>query len=192
MARAKRAGTNAKTYVALLRGINLGAHNKVSMPDLRKLFANLGGEDVSTYLQSGNVIFRSTDASESLVDDIEERIRRDLGLNVTVLVRAQSHLSRIVATNPFVDGGREPNKLHVTFLASKPDRSRVRTLDPKRSEPDEFRVVGREVYLHCPNGYGRSKLSNAYFEKRLGVAATTRNWRTVTALARLAGEASGR
>jgi uncharacterized protein (DUF1697 family) len=74
----------------------------------------------------------------------------------------------------------------VTFLAEKPAAGRVRDLDPERSPPDEFRVAGREVYLRCPNGYGRSKLTNAFFEKQLGVAATTRNWRTVTKLAELA------
>ena len=82
--------------------------------------------------------------------------------------------------------GRSRQRLHVTFLAEKPDVARVRELDPERAEPDEFKVVGQEIYLHCPNGYGRSKLTNAYFEKKLGVAATTRNWKTVTKLAELA------
>jgi hypothetical protein len=82
------------------------------------------------------------------------------------------------ARNPFAKDGREPTTLHVTFLAGSPDRSRVGDLDSRQSEPDEFRVVGREVYLHCPGGYGRTKLTNAFFEKRLGVAATTRNWKT--------------
>lgn len=177
---------NPQTYVALLRGINLGAHNKVSMADLRALFASLGADDVETYVQSGNIIFTSRDRPPELTEAIEARIRRDLGLNVTVLLRTNAELAKVLAGNPFSRGGREPTKLHVTFLAEKPDRAHTRTLDPKRSEPDEFRVVGQEIYLHCPNGYGRSKLSNAYFEQQLGVAATTRNWKTVTTLAELA------
>jgi len=187
MPRAKRAGGSQKTYVALLRGINLGGHNKVSMPDLRALFGSLGDEDAATYLRSGNVIFKGAGGPGKLTEAIEKRIRRDLGLNVTVLLRTRPQLRRVIAGNPFANNGKESTKLHVTFLAKRPDRAHVHELDPQRAEPDEFRVVGREIYLHCPNGYGRSKLTNAYFEKELGVAATTRNWRTVTKLAELAG-----
>lgn len=175
-----------KTYVALLRAINLGARNKVSMAELRELFAALGAEDVATYLQSGNVVFRSRADAPGLVRAIENRVSRDLGLSVTVLVRTPAALARVVARNPFAKKGARPESLHVTFLADTPSRASVRGLDPKHSEPDEFRVAGREVYLHCPKGYGRSKLSNAYFEKQLRVKATTRNWKTVTKLDELA------
>jgi uncharacterized protein (DUF1697 family) len=186
MPRGKKAG-GLKTYVALLRGINLGARNKVSMPDLRALFESLGAEDVETYVQSGNVVFRSRDNAGKLTESIEKRIGRDLGLSVTVLLRTRQQLAKVFAGNPFAADKREPTKLHVTFLAANPDPARVRKLDPKRAEPDEFRVVGQEVYLHCPNGYGKSKLTNAYFEEQLGVAATTRNWKTVTKLVDLTG-----
>jgi uncharacterized protein (DUF1697 family) len=175
-----------KTYVALLRGINLGAHNKVPMADLRALFDDLGAEDVETYVQSGNVVFKSADGAEKLARAIERKIRRDLGLSVTVLVLTRPQLTKVLGSNPFAKAKKEPAKLHVTFLAEKPARNRVGKLDPERAKPDEFRLVGRQVYLHCPNGYGRTKLTNAYFEKQLGVAATTRNWKTVTKLAELA------
>jgi uncharacterized protein (DUF1697 family) len=184
MPRAKKAGSSPKTYVALLRGINLGSRNRVSMPDLRALVESLGAEDVVTYVQSGNVVFKSTDGADKLSRGIQRRIRRDLGLSVTVLLRTPRQLAKLQAGNPF---GGEPTKLHVTFLAEKPNRARVSRLDPKWAAPDEFRVAGQEVYLRCPNGYGRSKLTNAYFEEQLGVAATTRNWKTVTKLAELAG-----
>jgi uncharacterized protein (DUF1697 family) len=185
MARGKKTGSSLKTYVALLRGINLGSHNKVSMADLRALFASLGAEDVATYVQSGNVVFRSADSAGKLTEAIERRIRRDLGLEVTVLLRTQRQLAKVLTANPFADDADDPTKLHVTFLADKPDRARVRKLDATLAEPDEFRVIEQEVYMHLPNGYGRSKLSNAYFEKQLDVRATTRNWRTVTKLAEL-------
>ncbi len=184
MPRGKKAG-GLTTYVALLRGINLGARNKVSMSDLRALFESLGAEDVETYVQSGNVVFRSGDDPATLTDAIQKRISSDLGLSVSVLVRTRQELAKAFAANPFANDNREPTNLHVTFLAAKPEPGRVRKLDAKRAEPDEFRVVGQEIYLHCPNGYGRSKLTNAYFEKQLGVAATTRNWKTVTKLAEL-------
>jgi uncharacterized protein (DUF1697 family) len=177
----------SQTYVALPRGINLGARNKISMADLRALFVALGHEEVATHLQSGNVIFRSPGGGKAadLIAAIERRIKRDLALDVTVLLRSKAQLAKIQAGNPFAGRTKDPTKLHVTLLADTPDRARVRDLDPKAGGPDEFRVVGREVYLHCPNGYGKSKLSNAYFEKQLGVVATTRNWRTVAKLAEL-------
>lgn len=173
-------------YVALLRGINLGARNKIAMADLRELFENLGAEDVTTYVQSGNVVFRARTARAQLAGQIERRIARDLSLEIRVLVRTSPELAKLAAGNPFAQTQSDPLKLHVTFLAETPAAARVRALDATAFEPDEFRVAGREVYLHTPNGYGRSKLSNAYFEKQLGVAATTRNWKTVTKLAELA------
>ena len=184
MAGARQA--SLKRYVALLRGINLGARNKIGMADLRALFENLEAEDVETYVQSGNVVFRSRTARDELGRRIERRISSELGLEIKVLLRTSAELAKLVAGNPFAKRQSDPVKLHVTFLADTPAPARVRALDRTQFEPDEFRVAGREVYLHTPNGYGRSKLSNAYFETQLGVAATTRNWKTVTALADLA------
>jgi uncharacterized protein (DUF1697 family) len=172
-----------KTYVALLRGVNVGGR-KVLMQDLRELFEALDAEDVSTYVQSGNVIFRSDEPAGRLVETIEERLRSELGVDVTVLLRTPAQLAKLVAGNPFLKRkGTKPTALHVTFLNTKPAAGTVKALDPTIEAPDEFQVVGKEVYLHFPNGYGRSKLGNAWFEKQLGVRATTRNWRTVTELA---------
>jgi uncharacterized protein (DUF1697 family) len=175
-----------KTYVALIRGINLGSQKRVAMADLRAVFEGLGAKDVATYVQSGNLVFKSADGAQKLTRAIERRIRRDLGLGVTVLVLTRPQLTKVLRGNPFAKAKIEPAKLHVTFLAEKPTRARVSKLDPKRGKPDELRLVGRQIYLHCPNGYGKTKLTNAYFEKQLGVAATTRNWKTVTKLAELA------
>ena len=170
------------TYIALLRGVNLGARNKVSMADLRTMIESLGAEDVQTYVQSGNVVFKSrVRSAATLAGDIERRISRELGLEIRVVLRTDKQLAKIVAGNPFAATQSEGTKLHVTFLAEAPKASLTRAL-----EPDEFQIKGREVYLHTPKGYGRSKLSNAYFEKQLGVAGTTRNWNTVTKLAELA------
>ena len=166
--------------------VNLGARNKVSIKDLRALCEGLRLEDVTTYVQSGNVVFTSPAGSETeITAQIERELDRRLGLAVTVLVRSGEQLAEIVAANPFSDSGSPPTSLHVTFLTSEPAADGVTELATENFEPDEFEVVGREVYLHCPEGYGRSKLSNAYFERKLGVAGTTRNWRTVTTLAEL-------
>jgi uncharacterized protein (DUF1697 family) len=156
------------------------------MGDLRALFADLGFEDVSTYVQSGNVVFKGAGGAEKLGRAIEKGMKKDLGVEVPVLLRTRTELAKIVERNPFLRDGREPATLHVTFLTDKPARARVAELDPAAFGSDELAIVGREVYLHCPNGYGRSKLTNAFFERRLGVGATTRNWKTVTTLAELA------
>ena len=177
-----------QTYVALLRGVNLGSRNKVSMADLRALFAALGAEEVTTYVQSGNVVFRTKQRPEPVLRKaIEQRISHDLGLDVAVLLRTKTQLRRVHSGIPFAARGHEPTKLHVTFLADTPARTRARALQATPAGSDELRVVGREVYLYLPHGYGRTKLGNAYFEKELGVTATTRNWRTVGKLVELAG-----
>jgi uncharacterized protein (DUF1697 family) len=173
-----------QTYAALLRAINLGSRNKVSMADLRSLLEDLGAEDVATYVQSGNVVFKSAEGAAGITKAIEREIKRRLGLDITVLLRTKAQLTKLVDANPF--GKAEPKTLYVTFLAKTPPHQRVRSLDPDVGGSDEFRVSGREVYLRFPKGYGRSKLNNAFFEKQLGVRATTRNWRTVTTLADLA------
>jgi uncharacterized protein (DUF1697 family) len=181
-----KARARRQTWAALLRGVNLGARNKVSMSHLRELFEELGCDDVTTYLQSGNVLFRSHVPRDELTQSLERAIRDRFGLEIRVLLRTKSELRATVTRNEFSDRQSDPTKLHVTFLAAGPQRKLAAALEQKRFEPDEFRVTRDAVYLHCPSGYGRSKLSNAFFEKELDVVATTRNWRTVTALAELA------
>lgn len=171
------------TCAVLLRAINLGSRNKIGMPALTALIEACGVRDVTSYVQSGNVIGRAGRSTPAKLESaIAGRIADDLGLDITVLVRTAAQLDAIAAGNPFLTTGAEPGHLHVTFLATKPPADQVKALAARSFPPDEFAVVGREVYLHCPDGYGRSKLNNAFFEKQLGVSATTRNWRTVTAL----------
>jgi uncharacterized protein (DUF1697 family) len=172
-------------YAALLRGVNLGAHNRIRMPELRALVEDLGCTDVSTYVQSGNVVFRSGRGAAPLAKAIEQGIRSEIALEVTVVIRNGRQLARLVAGSPFGGPKGKENTLYVTFLAGKPDRERARRLAEESYDPERFELVGEDVYLFFPNGYGRSKLNNALLERRLGVAATTRNWRTVTALAEL-------
>jgi uncharacterized protein (DUF1697 family) len=175
-----------QTWVALLRGINVAGRRRVSMADLRGLVEDTGAVEVQTYLQSGNVVFCSAEEAERLIAGIEQAIAARLGLDVAVLIRTGRELAAIAGGNPFVADGRDSGTLHVTFLATTPDAKRVGDLDPTFAAPDELELRGREVFLCCPDGYGRSKLTNAFFEKKLAVRATTRNWRTVTALAELA------
>ena len=178
--------SSPKTYAALLRGVNLGSRNRVSMPELRSALEALGLEDVVSYIQSGNVVFRSrTGGAEKLAAAIEETIAERFGIDVAVMLRTSAELARIAAGNPFLRTGADPARLHVIFLGGKPAAKAAAQLDPERSPPDEFRLEGREVYLHTPNGFGRSKLTVDYFERRLGVAGTARNWRTLGKLIEL-------
>ena len=173
------------TYAALLRGINLGSQKRVAMADLRALVERLGCADVRTYVQSGNAVFRSDLGAGDAARAIERTIQKELDLEVTVVIRTARQLRDLVANNPFARSKGAPKTLYMTFLAEEPDRARVRKLVDESFEPERFEIVGEDVYLYFPNGYGRVKLSNATLERRLGVAATTRNWRTVTALAEL-------
>ncbi|HLN17570.1 MAG TPA: DUF1697 domain-containing protein [Acidimicrobiales bacterium] len=169
------------TYVVLLRGVNVGGH-KVPTADLQQTLAAMGLSDVRTYIQTGNLVLRSPMKPSELSQRLEARLGATFGFEIAALIRTKSELDRVVAANP-LRRGRDPAKLHVTFLAAKPKATRL----DGAFGPDEYAVVGREVYLHCPGGYGRTKLNNAFLERRLEVAATTRNWRTVTTLAEMAG-----
>jgi uncharacterized protein (DUF1697 family) len=177
------------TFVALLRGINVGGKTLIKMPELKSLLAEMGFEDVTTYIQSGNVVFKSSTGDPGkLAAAIEERIAETFGLDVTVLIRTPAELTEIAIHNPFEGREADVTKLHVVFLGDRPASNAVAELDPDRSPPDEFAVRGREIYLHLPNGAGRSKLTVDYFEKRLGLRATARNWKTLTKLIELASQ----
>ncbi len=173
----------SETYVALLRGINVGGANKLPMKELAALFAAAGAKDGRTYIQSGNVVFKATGhVVAHLANTISEAIEEGFGLKVPVLLRSRAELEAVLDANPFVDRGSNPKAFHVMFLSDHPSDERVAALGPQRSPPDEFAVLGREVYLHCPKGIARSKLTTAWIDRALGTVATVRNWNTVNAL----------
>ncbi len=177
------------TYAALLRGINLAGRNKISMAELKALLVSLGFEDVVTYVQSGNVVFRSrAGKADDVSATIERAIATELGVNAAVMLRTPAQLRKVAVGNPFVDDESDPTRLLVVFLDRSADRTAQAQLDPERSPPDRFAVRGREIYLHVPNGFGRSKLTVDYFERRLGRKGTARNWKTVTKLVALLDE----
>jgi len=177
----------ATAHVALLRGINVGGKNGLPMQSLRALFADAGCSDVRTYIQSGNVIFRASPSlARRIPAVIEQAISDQFGLRVPVVTRTTAGLRDVVIGNPFLPRATDTATLHVAFLGAKPTEAQVATLDPNRSPPDEFAVRGREIYLRLPNGVGRSKLTNAYLDSKLGTTSTLRNWRTVLRLAELA------
>jgi uncharacterized protein (DUF1697 family) len=178
-------------HVALLRGINVGGRSMVAMSALKGMFSAAGGAEVRTWIQSGNVLFRAGPAAAGeIAADVAATIARRLGLEVAVIVRTGDELDRVTKANPFLRRGADPKSLHVMFLEGRPSSARIAALDPGRSPPDEFVVQGAEVYLMCPNGVARTKLGNAWFEGKLGMRATMRNWRTVLKLAALARQAA--
>jgi uncharacterized protein (DUF1697 family) len=165
------------TYVALLRGINVGGAHKVPMSDLRTLFETLGHADVRTYIQSGNVVFTAKAGTPARVRAaLEKSVAGEFGFDVTVLLRTAPELAATMKRNPYGEDA------YVTFLEEPADATKVKAIDPAPFAPDEFAVHGREVFVTCPNGYGRTKINNTFFERKLATKATTRNWRTVTTL----------
>jgi uncharacterized protein (DUF1697 family) len=173
-----------KTYISLLRGINVSGQKKVNMNDLACSLADLNYKNIKTYIQSGNVIFETEKTEEIiLADNIKETILRDFGFQVAVIIRNGEEFVNISLNNPFItERNKELNRLYVTFLATEPDRISVENIKMTQSGLDEFILSGREIYLYCPNGYGKTKLSNSFFEKKLNITATTRNWKTVSTL----------
>jgi uncharacterized protein (DUF1697 family) len=176
----------ATTYIALLRGVNVGG-NTLSMERLRGLCAELGLRNARTYVQSGNLVFQAEGTVGRWSEALEQALAGKSRLPVRVLVRTGAEIAAVVARNPFLRETRvDPARLYVTFLSGLPAKSALAALGKVNAGPDRLSHAGREVYLHCPTGYGRSKLANNVLEKALGVAATTRNWRTVTTLAAMA------
>ena len=170
-------------HVALLRGINVGGKNRLPMNDLATMFKDAGAQEVRTYIQSGNVIFRADAARIGrLGAAIAKAMQADLGWSVPIVIRSAAELGAAAKGNPFLEEGIAAGTLHVGFLLDRPDRARVAALDPDRSPPDRYVVRGGEIFLHLPNGVARTKLTSQYLDSRLGTVVTVRNWNTVTTL----------
>ena len=156
------------------------------MKNLVAIFEAAGCADVITYIQSGNVVFKAGAAlAKTLPAALEVAILERAKLRVPVTIRSAAALSEIAKGNPFLTrrgAGAATDPLYVSFAAAAPSADKVAALDPKRSPPDEFVVKGREIYLRLPNGVGKTKLTNAYFDSKLGTPTTVRNWRTVLKL----------
>ena len=182
----REASAEGTVFAALLRGINVGGKNRIPMPELRELFGGLGHEDVVSYVQSGNVVFRSSEPDPAAVSGaLETAVGERFGISVSVLLRTHRELGTTAAGNPFLDHGTETSRLHVLFLSAPPASAAVETLDENRSPGDEFAVSGSTIYLSFPNGSGRTKLTLDYFERRLGLVGTARNWNTLLKLVEL-------
>ena len=172
------------TYIAMLRGINVSGHKMIKMDELRASFEALKFRNVETCVQSGNVVFEAAKGSvATLSKSIEQRILADFGFSVPVFLKTAKELEEIIKRSPFLtDTIIDHSKLDITFLSDAAPKTALERLQPLAVKPERFRIMGREIYLYCPNGYGRTKLSNTAIEKKLSLGATTRNWKTVNTL----------
>jgi uncharacterized protein (DUF1697 family) len=175
------------SYVALMRGLNVGGNNRLPMVDLVAIFEEAGCKEVRTYIQSGNVLFQaSSRLATKLPTIIEQAIQKRFGYQVPVVMRPARSLTKLAKSNPFLIAGHEPKGLYLMFLATLPSPESLDALDAQRGRPDQFAVRGDHVYLYYPNGSARSKLTTAYFDKTLRTTSTVRNWNTLTKLVELA------
>jgi uncharacterized protein (DUF1697 family) len=170
------------TYVAMLRGINLGPNKRVRMEALRKSFESIGLKNVQTYIQSGNVIFKSRKTSvAALRKKIEAQITSDFGFSALTILRTQEELGRVINGNPLLkQAGASHEKLHVIFLSETPERDVLKQLESLTKSPDASCCLNQEIYLHLPNGFAQSSMIHNPLERKLLTRATTRNWRTVS------------
>ncbi|HZQ66576.1 MAG TPA: DUF1697 domain-containing protein [Gaiellaceae bacterium] len=185
-AEARRAKLALMRHVVLLRGINVGAHNRIAMPALRELLERAGFDEVQTYLQSGNVVLSSSATGEQVARTCERLIADELGLRIAVVVRTRAQLAKVVERNPFREVATDPKRYQVSFLSARPAPAVLEKLEQVRAEDERLAVIGREIYAWHPGGAARSKLWAMLAGPSLKVTATARNWTTVTKLLELA------
>lgn len=174
-----------KTYISLLRGINVIGQKKITMVELTKLYQSLNLKEITTYIQSGNVVFHCSNTnSKELAEEIERKIREFFGFTIVVFIRSKDEFQKIIERNPFIN--KDLTKLHVTFLSDDLENTQINDINRIKDESEKVFISGSEIYLFCPKCYGRTKLSTNFFEKKLKVSATTRNWKTVNKLFSLA------
>jgi uncharacterized protein (DUF1697 family) len=174
-------------YIAMLRGINVGGHKRIKMEQLRRSFEGLGFEQVKTYIQSGNVVFKTTKLpAVELSKKIKEKLLSEFGFSVSVISRTADEMSKTIENNPFLqDRGIDQEKLHVTFLSDAPSPITLKRLADLTTAPDQSRCLDKEVYLYLPKGVSESGLMKTSLDRVLLVVTTTRNWKTVNQLSQV-------
>ena len=173
-------------YIAILRGINVGGKRKILMADLKELFSEIGFADIQTYIQSGNVIFNTKrkDDNIELANKIEQSIAKNYDFKVPVIVRDVEELNEAISNNPFFEKN-DIERLHLTFLKEVPETEKLDKIKTYDYSPDKFEIKDKNVFVYCSGKYSDSKLTNKFFESKLKVLATTRNWKTVLKLLEL-------
>lgn len=176
-----------QTYIGLLRGINVSGQKKIKMVELKASFEALGFTDVVTYIQSGNIVFKSSETnSKKLEKTIHEMLLNDYGFDVTVIVLTPKEIAYAVENNPFEkDPTKDPKKFYVVFLQAKPQQENIEKLATYNYSPEEYILDDKLIYFYAANGAHKAKMSNNFFESKLKVRASSRNWRTLHKLVEL-------
>jgi uncharacterized protein (DUF1697 family) len=177
------------TYLSFLRGVNMTGHNSIRMADLAVLYNNLGFIQSETFIQSGNVIFSSNQEIPiaDIAVEIETAIHAKYGYDVPAMIRTVPEMKHIISSNPYLtEPGFDPAKMAVIFLHDDVTESQKQKVADVNYPPDKFKISGNEIYTYCPNGFGRTKIYTNFFEKKMKVTGTARNWKTVTTLVNLA------
>lgn len=179
-------------YISLLRGINVAGQKKILMKDLKALYETLGFSEVSTYIQSGNVVFFSELTAHEIQSVIQQKIQQHYGFEVPVLVLSETQLKRALSEQPYtdVDLEKDGSKMMFSFLSELPTIENINKLMAYVKLPERLDIFEKVLYLHCPNGYGKTKLSNNFVEQKLKLTATTRNLKTVTKLVQMLADPS--
>jgi uncharacterized protein (DUF1697 family) len=167
----------------------MAGHNKIKMADLLALYKKLGFKDSETFIQSGNVVFSNPEnmPAPGIAAKIEEAIRKKFGYSIPVIIRTPEELREIIAFNPFIDEEYfNPERLAVIFLYEKPSEAQIEKVKNISYPPDKFKITGKEIFIYCPNGFGRSKIYTGFFENKMKVTGTGRNWNTVNMLLEIA------
>lgn len=175
-----------KKYIALLRGINVSGQKKIKMTELKSLFQKMNFQNIETYIQSGNIIFSSKENSvKTLERKISAGIKNKFGFEVHTFIITSKEIKDVLINNPFIKKKKDTERLYVTFLSAQPLQEKIQNLNSSNFSPEEYQIVGKIIYLHLPNGAGKAKLNNNFFENKLKVNATTRNWKTINTLSEL-------
>ena len=178
-----------QTYISLLRGINVSGSKKIKMIELKALYEKLKFVDVQTYIQSGNVIFKSKKSESAIIKTIYNGLQKEWGYDVTIVLKTLEDVKKVISNNPFLkEYGDDIKKLYVTFLEKLPAKELVDQLKDFKSNNDQFIIKGTTIYVFTPDGYGTTKINNGFFEKKLKVGATTRNWNSINKMYNKAGE----
>ncbi|MDN5200563.1 DUF1697 domain-containing protein [Fulvivirgaceae bacterium BMA10] len=179
-----------QTYIAMLRGINVSGQKKIKMVDLRAYLEELNFLNIQTYIQSGNIIFDHAQVDPGILEDnIKEKVLEKYGFEVPTTVKLPSEFNYVLNNNPFLkEHDMDPKRIFVTFLYEIPAAEYIEKLKEVDYTPEEYILDGKNIFFFSPHGYGKAKMSNNFFENKLKVFATTRNWRTVNKLYEMANE----
>jgi uncharacterized protein (DUF1697 family) len=171
-------------YIALLRGINVSGKNKISMVDLKNYLTELDFKNIATYIQSGNIVFKASESDLSVIaQGIKNKIAEKYGFDVPVMVKQPKDLQHIIENNPFLkDASNDVKSMHITFLGNRPTQEKINHLATYQYPSEQYVLENQDIYFYAPNGYGKAKMTNNFFENKLKVPATTRNWQTVNVL----------